>query len=143
MHPELSNRAKALISHFSNGKFQMPFEIVIEKEIGENGIENGVRLFNEIKKDTINYSVSESSLFSFAIDYINNNQNKEALKLFEQLIEDYPSYFGGYYGKAIAHKELGEKDDALEYLKHTIEICSNEEKWAKDHSEKMIQELKK
>lgn len=56
-----------MISHFTNRKFQMPFEIVLEKEIDENGIDNGIDLYNKIKTDTINYSISKGSLFNFAI----------------------------------------------------------------------------
>ena len=140
---ELSNKAKALISHFSKGKFQMPFEIVLEKEIDENGIAHGLKLYNKIKTDTSNFSVSKGSFFIFAIGYINNNRSDDALKLFDQLENDHPNYFGGYYGKAIIFKEQGEKTKALDYFNKTIKFCSELEKWAIDHSNKMINELSK
>ena len=138
---ELANRAKALISHFTNGKFQMPFEIVIEKEIDENGIKSGIDLFNTIKTDTLSYSVSKGSFFNFAIGYINNNRSSEGLRLFEQLIQDYPTYFGGYYGKAIIFKEQGKTTKAIDLFQETIKFCTAEEKWAAEHSSKMIKEL--
>lgn len=138
---QLANRAKALISHFINGKFQMPFEVVVEKEIAENGIENGIKLLNTIKTDSVNYSFTKGSLFNFAISYINNNQSPNALKLFEQLVVDYPTYFGGYYGIAIISKKQGSKQKAIDYFNKTIAYSSAIEKWAIDHSNKMIQEL--
>ncbi len=138
---QLANRAKALISHFTNGKFQMPFEVVVEKEIAENGIENGIKLLNTIKTDSVNYSFTKGSLFNFAISYINNNQSPNALKLFEQLVVDYPTYFGGYYGIAIISKKQGSKQKAIDYFNKTIAYSSAIEKWAIDHSNKMIQEL--
>ena len=137
----LSHRAKALISHFSKGKFQMPFEILVEKEIDENGIKSGLKQYNKVKKDTLNHSVSKNALFNFAIGYINNNQNDVALKLLEQLISDSPAYFGGYYGKAIVLKKQGKKQKAIKYFNKTIEHCLPKEKWATNHSKKMISEL--
>ena len=138
---ELSLKAKALISHFTNGRFKMPFEIVLEKEIEEKGIEKGLKLYEQIKTDTLNYSVSKGELFRFAISYINNNRSDEAFSLFEQLTVDYPEYFGGYYGKAIILKKQGQKEQAIEHFQKTIKYCSGSEKWAANHSRKMIKEL--
>lgn len=138
---ELPNRAKALISHFTNGKFQMPFEIVLEKEIDLNGIDSGIKLYNQIKKDTINYSISKGSLFNFGISYINANKNNDALRLFSILKTDYPDYFGGYYGSAVIYQQEDNIKKAIEYYKKTITHSSEKEKWASDHSKKMINEL--
>lgn len=138
---ELAHRAKALLSHFSHGKFQMPFEIILEKEIDEHGIAHGIKQLDRMKRDTQNYSVSAHSLFMFAIDYLNNHQNTVALQLFEQLIQDDPSYFGGYYGKAAAHKALGDKALAIKYFSTSIAYCSAKEQWAIDYCKKMIAEL--
>lgn len=139
---ELSNRAKALISYFSKEKFEMPVEISIEKRIYEQGIEEGIKLLNELKKDSKQHSISENLLFTFAIDYLNKGQNQVAFRLFEQIIEDYPKYFGGYYGKAIACKELGKKEEAIQFFQATIKYSSKDEKWAADHAQRMIEELK-
>lgn len=138
---ELQNKAKAIISHFTNSKFQMPFEIVLEKEIDQNGIDSGIKLYNQIKTDTINYSVSKEALFNFGISYINANKNEDALKLFSSLENDYPTYFGGYYGSAIIYKEEKETKKALYYFEKTIENCIEKQKWASEHSQKMINEL--
>jgi CubicO group peptidase (beta-lactamase class C family) len=140
---ELSIKADALISHFSNGKFPMPFEVVVGRKIDENGIQNGLKLYNTIKSDTLNYSILKESLFYFAISYINSNRNSDAFKLFEQLIQDYPSFFGGYYGKAIILKEQNKKQEAIEYFKKTIKSCTELERWAIGQSNKMIKELEK
>lgn len=138
---EIANRAKAMISHFTNRKFQMPFEIVLEKEIDENGIDNGIDLYNKIKIDTINYSISKGSLFNFAISYINANKNNDASKLFLALQTDYPNYFGGYYGSAIIHQQAKDMKKAIEYYNKTINYSTPKEKWAFNHSKKMIHEL--
>jgi len=101
---ELQNKAKALVSHFTNGKFQMPFEIVLEKEIDLNGINSGIDLYNQIKKDTINYSVSKGALFNFGISYINGNKRNDALRLFSALKTDYPRFiakFSGFLNQAL------------------------------------------
>lgn len=138
---ELQNRAKALISHYTNGKFQMPFEITLEKEIDQNGITSGIDLYHTIKTDTLNYSITKGSLFKFGIKYINANKNDEALQLFSVLGSDYPEYFGGYYGSAIIYKQEKETKKAIEYFEKTIKHCKEKEKWASEHSQKMINEL--
>ncbi len=138
---ELQNRAKALISHFTDGKFQMPFEIVLEKEIDQNGINSGIDLYHAIKTDTLNYSVSKEVLFNFGISYINANKNEDALQLFSVLETDYPDYFGGYYGSAIIYKEAKETKKAIYYFEKTIKNCKENQKWASKHSQKMINEL--
>ncbi|MGB1284762.1 MAG: serine hydrolase [Polaribacter sp.] len=138
---ELPNRAKALISHFTNGKFQMPFAIVLEKEIDINGIDSGIDLYNQIKKDTINYSVTKGALFNFGISYINANKNNDALKLFSALESDYPDYFGGYYGSAVIYQQEKNNKKAIEYYNKSITHSTEKEKWASDHSQKMIDKL--
>jgi CubicO group peptidase (beta-lactamase class C family) len=138
---ELANRAKALISHYTNGKFQMPFQIVLEKDIDQNGINSGIKMYNRIKTDTINYSVSKEALFYFGISYINNNRSSEALKLFSCLESDYPSYFGGYYGSAVIYEKEKNTVKAIEYCNKTIKYCTKNQEWASEHSRKMIKEL--
>lgn len=138
---ELQNKAKALISHFTKGKFQMPFEITLEKEIDQNGIKSGINLYHTIKTDTLNYSVSKGALFNFGISYINANKNKDALQLFSVLKSDYPDYFGGYYGSAVIYQQEKEAKKAIEYFEKTIEHCAENEKWASKHSQKMIDKL--
>ena len=140
---ELANRAKAIISHFTNGKFQMPFEIVLEKEIDRNGIDRGIDLYNQIKTDTISYSVSKEALFHFGISYINKNRNSDALKLFSALKSDYPNYFGGYYGIAVVYQQNDNTEKAIEYFKKVIEYGSANDQWASEYSQKMIDKLKK
>ncbi|MFK8046211.1 MAG: serine hydrolase domain-containing protein [Crocinitomicaceae bacterium] len=140
---ELANRAKALISHYTNGKFQMPFQIALEKEIDKNGIESGIEMYNQIKSDTLNYSVSKEALFYFGISYINNNKNFQALKIFSCLESDYPSYFGGYYGSAVIYEKEKNIEKAMEYCNLTIKYCNNSQEWAAEHSQKMLKELTK
>lgn len=139
----LSNRAKALVSLFSNRKFQMPFEIVLEMEIDQNGIESGINKYNQIKADTSNYAVTKGGLFSFGISYINKDRNSDALELFLALISDYPDYFGGYYGSAIVYQQAENTEKAIESFEKTIERCSENEEWASEHAQKMIEQLRK
>lgn len=138
---ELVNKAKALISHFTNGKFQMPFEIVLEKEIDQNGIDSGIDLYDQIKTDTLNYTVSKEALFNFGISYINKNKNSDALELFSSLENDYPNYFGGYYGNAVIYQQEKNTVKAIEYYNKTIKYSTEKQKWASDHSVKIIKEL--
>jgi len=138
---ELPNKAKALISHFTNGKFQMPFQIPLEKEIDQNGIDKGINLYNQIKTDTLNYTITKETLFNFGVSYINNNRHSEALKLFLTLEIDYPNYFGGYYGSALVYQRKKNTEKAMEYYNKAIEHSTEKQKWASDHSVKMINEL--
>ena len=138
---ELPNRAKALISHYTDGKFQMPFEIVLEKEIDQNGISKGIEMYNRIKTDTLNYSVSKGALFTFGISYINANKNSEALRLFSALESDYPDYFGGYYGSAVIYQKENRTEKALEYYEKTITYATKKEQWASKRSKEMIKNL--
>jgi len=138
---ELANKSKALISHFTEGKFQMPFEIVLEQEIDKNGIASGIELYNKIKADTANYSVTKEGLFYFGISYINANRNSDAIQLFSALATDYPEYFGGYYGSAIIYKQEKNTEKALEHLEKTIKYSNANQSWAADHAREMIKEL--
>ncbi|MFD1552594.1 hypothetical protein DNU06_15510 [Putridiphycobacter roseus] len=140
---ELANSAKALISHYTNGKFQMPFQIVLEKEIEQNGINSGIKMYNQIKTDTVNYSWSKEALFNFGISYINNNKSAEALKIFSCLASDYPNYFGGYYGSAVIYEKEKNTKKAIKYCNLTIKYCTENQEWASVHSKKMIAALTK
>ncbi|MFT5920317.1 MAG: Tfp pilus assembly protein PilF, partial [Granulosicoccus sp.] len=60
---------------------------------------------------------------------------------FEVLEQDYPTYFGGYYGTAVVYQQLKDTEKAVEHFNKTIKFCTKDEGWAADHAEKMIKEL--
>ncbi|MFK8056292.1 MAG: serine hydrolase domain-containing protein [Saprospiraceae bacterium] len=140
---DLQHRAMALASHFSKGKFQTPFELVLAKEIDQNGIDSGISLYERIKSDTASYSVTKESMFYFGLNYINDIQNMEALGILSCLAQDHPKYFGGYYGRGIVYARMKDKENAISNFQKTIEFAKENQSWAVDRAREMIDNLSK
>lgn len=84
---------------------------------------------------------TKEALSNFGISYINTNKNEDVLQLFSVLESDYPDYFGGYYGSAIIYQEAKEIKKAINFFEKTIEKCTENQKWASEHSQKLITKL--
>ena len=138
----LNRKALGLASHFSDGKIPMPAEIALEKDIKDNGIENITTKFNQIKSKPNKYDILEEGLIKLGFSYFKNEPEKSQ-KIFELITNEFPNYFGGYYGlgQYYAYKTEGNKKLALENYKKVVELNPLNEQRLVSRSKNMIKKL--
>jgi CubicO group peptidase (beta-lactamase class C family) len=136
----ISDGAKALASIFSNYKLKMPIEVVMRREIEQNGVEAALKLYQEQKNST-DYHSSKEALFYLGVGYLNGDKYAIATSLFEQLIEEYPAYYGGYYGLGYTYKSEGRTDEAIANFKKVTELDSKDIKRIIEVSQQEIEKL--
>ncbi|WP_299838190.1 serine hydrolase domain-containing protein [uncultured Tenacibaculum sp.] len=138
----LKRKALVLASYFSDGKTLMPAEIILGKDIKDNGIENIATKFKEIKSNPDKYDISEESLIGLGFSYFKNEPEK-SLKVFELIIAEFPNYFGGYYGlgQYYAYKTEGNNELAIENYKKVVELNPANQKRLVNRSKNMIKKL--
>ena len=138
---QLPLKAKALMSLFSNNELQMPMEVLVEMEIEKNGIVQALDFFEKRKNDTVKYN-SEKSLYHLGFTYLAKKKLKVAKKLFEQTIIDYPEFCGGYYGLALAEKQIGNLEIAITNFNKTIELCTGKDERFVKNSQNIMERMK-
>lgn len=135
----LWHNANALASIYSDYAFAMPLEIVLKKEIGQNGTEAGVQLFDTLKKDN-RYEVKKTTLPYLGMDYLRVGKYEVAAALFDKTIKEYPNYAGGYHSWAVLSKRTGEIDKAIQYYKKVVELNDEDEPDLTDRARKQLKE---
>lgn len=138
----LKRKALVLASHFSEGKIPMPAEIILKKDIKDNGIENITAKFKEIKTNPDKYDIFKESLMGLGFSYFNNEPEKSQ-KVFELITAEFPNYFGGYYGlgQYYAYKTEGNNALAIENYRKVVELNPTNEERLVNRSKKMIKKL--
>ncbi|MCW8312974.1 tetratricopeptide repeat protein [Sphingobacterium thalpophilum] len=61
--------------------------------------------------------------YAIAAEYLKLNDEQEARRRFEQLIDSNPDYVGTYYHLAKLYEKLGQPDSAISTYKKGIEIA--------------------
>lgn len=119
----LKRKALFLASFFSDAEIPMPTEIALEKDIIDNGIENIIDKFKEIKSNPNNYDTYEDGLIRLGFSYFKNEPYKSK-KVFELITTEFPNYFGGYYGLAqyYAYKTEDNNELAIANYKKVVEL---------------------
>ncbi len=137
----LKRKALFLASYFSDGKIPMPAEIVLGKDIKDNGIDNIFTKFNQIKGYKHKYDIYTEGLIRLGFSYFNSEPEKSQ-KVFELIKTEFPNYFGGYYGlgQYYAYK-TEDKKLAIENYKKVVELNPPNEQRLVNRSKKMIQKL--
>lgn len=136
----LWHNVNALASIYSDYAFAMPLEIVMKKEIAQNGTEAGVRLFDTLKKDS-KYEVKKTTLPYLGMDYLRVGKYEVAAALFDKTIKEYPNYAGGYHSWAVLSKRTGEIDKAIHYYKKVVELNDEDEPNLTDQAKEQLQKL--
>ncbi len=67
-------------------------------------------------------------LYSYGRFYLNNNQKKEALEVFEANMKRNPNHWTSYAGMARAYQASGDKDKAYTALKKAIDLAPDQMK---------------
>ncbi len=138
---QLKRKAFFLASYFSDGKIQIPADVLLEKEIEENGIDNIATKFNELKSNSSEYDIVEKDLVSLGFNYFSKKEDEKALKIFELIKTEFPQYFGGYFGLARYYKANDEKQKAIANFKKVTELATSEDQGLINYSKKMIKQL--
>ena len=136
----LGRKAYFLASYFSDGKIPIPADVLLEKDIEENGIENITNKFNHLKSNTTKYDIVEKDLVSLGFRYMKKEPEK-TLKIFELIKTGFPNYFGGYFGLAQYYRTNGDNEKAIEYFKKVPELATSDDQRQIDYSIKMIEQL--
>lgn len=139
----LRRKALFLASYFSNDNIiPMPAEIILEKDIKDNGIENIAYKFKEIESAGEKYDISKDALIRFGFSYFNSEPEKSR-KIFELMTAEFPDHFGGYYGlgQYYAYKTEGNNKLAIENYQKVVELNPTNERRLINRSKKMIEKL--
>ncbi|MBK7632023.1 MAG: tetratricopeptide repeat protein [Ignavibacteriales bacterium] len=96
---------------------------VIERTIREEGIEAGLKKFNEIKSDSDSKLViSESSFNLLGYKFLNEGKNEEALEIFKLNVKEYPESFNAHGSLAEAYMKCGNKEEAIKNYQKSLEL---------------------
>ncbi|MBM1106385.1 beta-lactamase family protein [Aurantibacter crassamenti] len=136
----LGRKAHFLASYYSDGKLPIPADVLLEKDIEENGIENSTNKFNQLKSNTTKYDIVENDLVSLGFRYM-KKESEKALKIFELVKTEFPNYLGGYFGLAQYYKAKENNEKAVNYFTKVIEVATSENQRQIDYSKKMIKQL--
>ena len=102
---------------------------VIEKTIREEGIEAGLKKFNEIKSDTDSkLIISESSFNLLGYKFLNEGKNEEALEIFKLNVKEYPESFNAHGSLAEAYMKCENKEEAIKNYQKSLELNAENER---------------
>lgn len=139
----LKRKALFLASLYSDNQLQIPIDVMIEKEISSNGSNNIKDYYNTLTSVKNKYETNPKDLTSLGFLYKRKKENENCLNVFTFIIEQFPNYYGGYYGFAQYYKTNKNKEKAIEYYKKVIELATNDDQSRIDYSKKMIKQLSK
>ena len=122
----------------------MPAEIVLKKDIRDNGIENMMTKFNQIKSNHNKYDIFKEGLIRLGFSYF-KNESEKSKKIFELITAEFPNYFGGYYGLGhyYTYKTKGNDALAIKNYQKVVELNPPNEQRLINRSKKMIKKLSK
>ena len=121
-------------SRFRRGE---PVAIIIEKIIDESGIEDGIKKYYELKKNTSDkYFFSENSFNTLGYKLINKEKFVEAIKIFKLNAEAYPESFNVYDSLGEAYMKNGDTELAISNYRKSLELNEDNE-----NAKKMLEKL--
>ncbi|WP_422105475.1 serine hydrolase [Winogradskyella sp.] len=136
----LRYKVRALASIFSEYKIPMPIEIVLKKEIEQNGILEGIDVYHTLKHED-HYKTKALELYYLGIIYLNQHRNKASKAVFKTITLDFPSYANAYYGLGIAYKRMNETKAAINSFKKAIELSADKNSTIATRSKQHLSEL--
>lgn len=138
---ELKRKALFLASLYSDGKLPMPIDVIMEREIDVNGSDNIEEYYNTLIAVQNKYETNTTDLVTLGFRYLNQKQNTNCLNVFTFIKEQFPDYFGGYFGLAQYYRTNGNNEKAIEYFKKVPVLATGENQGLIDYSKKMIEQL--
>ncbi len=96
---------------------------VINKEINKNGIEAGIALYHQLKKEMPDtYQFDESQLNTLAYNYLAEDKNDIALDLFKLNVSSFPSASNPYDSLGEGYLKIGDTDQAITSYMKSLEL---------------------
>lgn len=136
----LWHNANALASIYSDYALAMPLEILMKKEIEQQGTDAGIQLYDRLKQDG-KYEVKKTTLPYLGMDYLRAEDYKIAGALFDKTIKEFPEYAGGYHSWAVLSKRMGETEKAIHYYQKVVELDDENEPDLTTQAKEQLEEL--
>ena len=123
----LNNITKAIRAIMHGKEYDMPKKSVADEVmtvIEDKGIDEGILHYNKIKESE-NYSLREQEMNALGYRLMRSDKLDEANKLFQLIVEEFPSSFNAYdsYGESLM--KLGKNDLAIKNYRKSIELNPN------------------
>lgn len=137
----LMHKVNALTSIYSEYKISMPIDIIMKKEIDQKNVKSGIKIYDKLKSDP-KYTYGKTTLGYLGAEYYRMEKLEEAKVLFLKSIDEFPDYFGGYFGLGRLYKKLGETEKSKLNFQKVIELELDEEPWIFDYVKTELEKLK-
>ena len=89
--------------------------------INENGIDQGIDIYNEIKEED-GYYLSEEEMNIVSYKFIQSNRVEAAAEVLQLAISSFPEAFNLYDSYGEVQLILGNKEKAIESYKKSVEL---------------------
>lgn len=133
--------APFLASLYSDGKLPIPMDVMIEKEITEQGSGNIKAYYDSLMASDTKYKINREHIARLGFSYMRNEEKEHALNLLTFVKTEFPEKYEGYIGLGHFYRKYGDKEKAIENFKKVIEVATSEEQRHIDFSMRMIKEL--
>ena len=102
---------------------KMSIAEVVEKTVGEKGIEAAVAQYRDLKaKSSATYNFAEPELNALGYRLMQTGKMKEALEIFKLNVEAYPQAFNTYDSLAEAYMNMNQRELAITNYKKSLEL---------------------
>ena len=125
-----------------NGKTVKPYGKSAAKLFGKvlitKGMREAIKSINNMKKDTINYYISENEFNTLGYDFMNGGMQNETLETFKLNTALFPNSWNVYdsYGEALL--KYGQKEEAIKMYKKSVELNPDNQ-----NGKKVLEEISK
>jgi carboxyl-terminal processing protease len=114
----------------------------LKQEMQNVDFEEAINIFYKMKSEfPDNYYIDEDNVNQYGLKLLEEGKSKNAIKLFEICIREFPNSIVGYDNIAQAYSELSETDSVKKYLKKSIEINRHSYPWEKESYKKTQNKL--
>jgi len=114
--------------HLLNPKAPLPpivpsIAVKIRSEIDTRGVEAGVKLYRELKKDQGDkYDFRESQLARLGNDYLRKGEMEKAIAVFSLNADAYPESSNAFYGLGEVYMKQGTREKAIENYRRSVAL---------------------
>lgn len=135
------NKAMDALKILNGANLPLPKQSVAKvygKTMATQGIPAAKSLFNKIKKDSLNYSLSEDEINVLGYQFLQNNKNDFAYEVFRVNVELFPSSWNAYdsYGEILL--KMGKKEEAIKMYEKSLALNPGN-----DNGKKMLEQIRK
>jgi len=111
-----------LFSDLLFAQTKTPISNPLLKSINNEGIDVAIKKYQQLKADTINYTISGNDLINLGSQLLKENRNDEAIKIYDLCNNEFPKSYWGFYQSGRAYMTCGLFDKAVEKFKKSNEL---------------------